>query len=353
MITTDNRRDPHTQVFRETEISAGSKTEPAIQTVSGAHPDRQDNLPDLSSMTFFSEKRSLFFISLLYFSDSLLIFSGKWITDSAGWIAVILSSLIAAPVIALFGRLVKNTGIAFPLLLLSRIAAAGLIAVSLYLFSDFLHRCVSMEVTGWLIPAFIFLTAAFAAFRDFNIIRRSASLLAAIAGVFLLLSVLFLWSRIDFSNIRHVFHGEQPFLSQCIFYSSVFAVKGILLKEILKLENETCMKKPAEARESKVIISALFLSSLLIAGIQLMTLTVLGDYLYSLIEYPVYYTLGMTKHGDYFERTEVISLAVFMITLTFQCSVLLRILAPVKNRQKRKKSLRFGNDAADSLSGER
>ena len=286
------------------------------------HSDSPDRGPDLSAMTFFSERRSLFFVALLYFSDSLLIFSGRWITDSAGWIAVIVSGLTASFIVLLCGRIIHSRGVSLLLLILSKIIAAVLIAVSLYLFADFLHRCVSMEIVRWLIPAFIFLTAALAAFKDFSIIKRSASLLAAISIVFLLVSILLLWSRIDFSNIRHLFHGEKSFFSQFFFFTFLFTIKGILLTEILRVENTIGRTGPG------IIASGLLFSALLIALIQLISLTVLGDRLYSLIEYPVYYTLGMTKHGDYFERAEIISLAVFMITLTFKCSVLMRIILP-------------------------
>ena len=74
-------------------MTADNRTSQA-DTYSGNRPEGG---PDLSAMTFFSERRSLFFIALLYFSDSLLIFSGRWITDSAGWLSVIVSGLIAAP----------------------------------------------------------------------------------------------------------------------------------------------------------------------------------------------------------------------------------------------------------------
>ena len=43
---------------------------------------------NLASLTFFSNRRSLFFISLLYFSDSLLICSMRTLTEaSAGFLS--------------------------------------------------------------------------------------------------------------------------------------------------------------------------------------------------------------------------------------------------------------------------
>ena len=54
-------------------MTADNRTSQA-DTYSGNRPEGG---PDLSAMTFFSERRSLFFIALLYFSDSLLIFSGR------------------------------------------------------------------------------------------------------------------------------------------------------------------------------------------------------------------------------------------------------------------------------------
>ena len=54
----------------EQRMTADNRTSQA-DTYSGNRPEGG---PDLSAMTFFSERRSLFFIALLYFSDSLLIF---------------------------------------------------------------------------------------------------------------------------------------------------------------------------------------------------------------------------------------------------------------------------------------
>ena len=294
----------------------------------------------LSSETFFSDRRSLFFISILYFSDSLLICSGRWITDSAGWIAVLLAGLISAPLVLLFGRLTRNRGVGLAFLLLSKAVAVFIIGLSLFLFAHFLNRCVNIEVAGWLIPAFIFLTAAFAAFKDFAIIKRSASVLAAVSAIFLAVAFILLWNRIEISNIHRLFQDAGSFFTQLAVFTAVFSVKGILLTEILRVENA------ADRTDSRIIGAGLMASASLIAAIQLVSLTVLGDRLYSLIEYPVYYPLGMTKYGDYFERTEVISLAVFMITLTFKCSVLMRIVFP--HRASREEKTPAQNTAAAS-----
>ncbi len=80
-------------------------------------------------------------------------------------------------------------------------------------------------------------------------------------------------------------------------------------------------------------------AAILISVIQLISLNVLVDRLYSLIEYPTYHTLSLTRYGDYFERTEVISLAIFMITLTFKISILMRLIFPnSKTAEKSKRN---------------
>ena len=79
-------------------MTADNRTSQA-DTYSGNRPEGG---PDLSAMTFFSERRSLFFIALLYFSDSLLILS------------VIVSGLIAAPAVLLCGRLIYSRGVSLP-----------------------------------------------------------------------------------------------------------------------------------------------------------------------------------------------------------------------------------------------
>ena len=58
---------------------------------------------NLASLTFFSNRRSLFFISLLYFSDSLLICSMRTLTGSFGWLSLIASLILSIPFTLLFG----------------------------------------------------------------------------------------------------------------------------------------------------------------------------------------------------------------------------------------------------------
>lgn len=292
-------------------------------------------------MTFFSDKRSLFFIALLYFSDALLICSHRSVTDSFGWVSVIISGLISSGFVLLFAKISRHIGVGLFFLILSKTAAVIFITVSLFLFANFIQCCINMAVVSWLIPAFILLTAAFAAFKDFAIIKRSASILAAIIAVFLIFSLIILWNRIHFSNIYHLFQSRQSLFKQVIFYTAIFTIKGILLIEILRVENKM------DNTDSRIVISAISISCVLIAAIQLITLTVLGDRLYSLIDYPIYYTLGLTRYGDYFERAEVISLAIFMITLTFKISVLMRLVFP--HHQKKEQTEPASEESGASL----
>ncbi len=283
----------------------------------------------LASLTFFSHRRSLFFISLLYFSDSLLICSMRQITGSFGCISLIASLIVSVPLTFLSGKILQRFGAGKILLFISRTVAVLLIAVSVLLFSHFVQSCVNMEITRWLLPAFILLTATFAAFKDFNIIKRSASVLVIIICVFLAISLIFLADRVQISNIRHFYRGLDSFFFQFFIYSALFTLKGILLLEILRAENAM------DSFSSPVVTAGLVTSVLLIAAIQFISLAVLGDRLYSLVEYPVYYPLGLTRYGDYFERAEVISLTVFMITLTFKISVLMRLIFPGTKKRKR------------------
>ena len=297
---------------------------------------------NLASLTFFSNRRSLFFISLLYFSDSLLICSMRTLTGSFGWLSLIASLILSIPFTLLFGKIFRSAGVGKIFLFLSKIVAVALIAASVLLFSHFVQSCVNMEITRWLLPVFILLTAAFAAFKDFNIIKRSASILVIIIAFFRIFSLILLTDRIEISNVFHFYHGFRSFLFQFGIYSLLFTVKGILLLEILRAENTM------DSDSSRIVITGLAASVLLIAVIQLITLTVLGDRLYSLIEYPVYYPLGLTRYGDYFERAEVISLAVFMITLTFKISVLMRLVFPSTGKKQQDRS---GSKAGGGQSG--
>ena len=82
-----------------------------------------------------------------------------------------------------------------------------------------------MEITRWLLPVFILLTAAFAAFKDFNIIKRSASIPSNHHRVFSNFSLILLTDRIEISNVFHFYHGFRSFLFQFGIYSLLFTVK--------------------------------------------------------------------------------------------------------------------------------
>lgn len=53
---------------------------------------------------------------------------------------------------------------------------------------------------------------------------------------------------------------------------------------------------------------------------------VLGAGLYTRLDYPLYYPLGLTELGNYFERTEIISVVVFMTLLVFKTGIFIRII---------------------------
>lgn len=277
---------------------------------------------NISRLTLFSDHRSLFFISLLYFCDSVLICSMRNLTDSLGWLALLLSAVISAPLVLLACFYFEKRGVPRLLLYFSKAAAAVFISLFLILFADFIKKCADMEIAPWLISVFILLTALFAAFKDFNIIKRSASVFVMIIAVFLAFSLLLLADRIRISNISQPVFDSSRFLFQLGFYSLFFTIKGILLSEVIQEE------KGIDRSSSLILAAGLFLSVFLIAVTQLITLTVLGSRLYTLVDYPVYYPLGLTRYGEYFERAEILSLAIFMITLTFKTSVLLRLIFP-------------------------
>ena len=106
---------------------------------------------NLASLTFFSNRRSLFFISLLYFSDSLLICSMRPLTGSFGWLSLIASLILSIPFTLLFGKIFRSAGVGKIFLFLSKIVAVALIAASVLLFSHFVQSCVNMEITRWLL----------------------------------------------------------------------------------------------------------------------------------------------------------------------------------------------------------
>ena len=74
---------------------------------------------NLASLTFFSNRRSLFFISLLYFSDSLLICSMRTLTGSFGWLSLIASLILSIPFTLLFGKIFRSAGVGKIFLFLS------------------------------------------------------------------------------------------------------------------------------------------------------------------------------------------------------------------------------------------
>ncbi len=259
-------------------------------------------------------------ISVLFFSDAFII-SGKYsFAGTLEWLSIALSALLSIPIVLLYysltrkrtaGKLIKSI-----IILISTIN----IIISLFIFSGFVAACVLPELNPLFIPAGIFLLSAYSASRRFNTLSKSIHIIIPIIALFLICSLLLLLSRFQLQNITYPSDTSYTdMIKSIIICTMIFSVKGVLLLYLFKYEKSRC-------RDYLIVSCSLIIYGAVMTLILLVTLAVLGPGLYLSLDFPLYYPLGLTQHGYYFERAEVLSLIIFMITLTFKTGIYMRII---------------------------
>ncbi|MCI8283986.1 MAG: GerAB/ArcD/ProY family transporter [Firmicutes bacterium] len=271
----------------------------------------------------------MFAISAIFFSDALVM-SGKYsIAGTLEWLCVLISALFAVPIILIYDRLIKKKQPAlFTKILIVAVSAVSIL-ISLVVFTEFVDSCVLPEVNRFIIPASIFILSAYTASKNFGALSKSTHIIIPIIAIFLIFSLLLIITRIDISNVTYPPRTQSSDMYMAIIvYTLIFAIKGILLLYLFKYEK-------SRYNNGAFVSIGLIIYGIIMALILITSLSVLGPGLYLYLDFPLYYPLGLTQYGYYFERAEILSLIAFLITLTYKIGLYLRIIKMTVKHDKK------------------
>lgn len=262
-------------------------------------------------------------LCIIFMSDAIVTigkFSPAGVCDFIAVFAASFLSLLAVPPALFIIRRGKNNAVLR--FFAASVSAAG-IAVSLAVFSDFIKKCAIPELNGLIIPTAILLTSFYSAFRNMNALTRAVHVVIPFAALFSAAAVLIASSRARSENIFYIIKeinaAPERIVLSTLAFAAVFAVKIILILYLFSFTDDTRGDRAAVCTGTLIYGTAISIM-LLTAG------AVLGAGLYTRLDYPLYYPLGLTELGNYFERTEIISVVVFMTLLVFKTGIFIRII---------------------------
>lgn len=262
-------------------------------------------------------------ICIIFMSDAAVMtgkFSPAGVSD---FIAVLAASFLCLPFAPLAAFTVKRCQNSIILRFFAAVLSAVCIIMSLAVFSNFIKTCVLPELNRFIVPTAILLTAFYSAFRNTKTLTRAVHVVMPAAAVFCAAAFFIALTRARSENISYIIQEMENTPLQIIFgaaaFAAVFIVKIILLMYLFSFSDNThgnCAAICAGTAIYGIIISAMLLT----AG------AVLGAGLYLRLDYPLYYPLGLTGLGNYLERTEIISVIIFMVLLVFKTGIFIRII---------------------------
>lgn len=255
-------------------------------------------------------------ICLIFMSDAMVM-TGDF---SGGIPDILVSAVISIPFIIMSDFLIKHEKNSVIMRVFAVIFSFSAIIISLSVFSDFIKTCVLPDINRLLIPAGILIAAFYSAFRTMTTLSRSVHVIMPILIFFAAIGLILVSTRMRTENIK--FNISENFSSTVrtvLLFTFVFILKGILLLYLFSFEK-------SRRTDGFSICTGTLIYGILMSLILFMTLSVLGPGLYKRLEYPVYYPLGLTGFGDYLERTEIISVIMFMVILTFKTGIFIRII---------------------------
>ena len=262
----------------------------------------------------------LFFLSSIFFLGALIPFHRMM------WASLLLGGFLSFLALWVFHRLILRFGVSKFLLCIEAFFSAFLGALTLYCLSEFFSFCVLQELPMWFFPSAFLICCGYAAVKDVYVLERFSKLCGP-AVIFLL--VLALGSgiskiRISFNNgffswQDFIYPSDTTFFVSVFFFAVLFFIEGSILITLLntRLKNLTPFKST---------MKGFFLSILFLSCTYLITVLVLGPYVFELLTYPIYYPPGLTGDAEYLERIEIVFLAVFLISEFVKISLCLLMI---------------------------
>lgn len=267
-------------------------------------------------------------ICIIFMSDAIIM-TGKFsVAYTADWLVVLVGAFISIPFIISASFIIRRCNGSILLRFLSVFISLSSVMISLYIFSDFVKKCVSPRISILLIPAGILITAFYSAFRTAGTLCRAVHIVMPVIIIFSATAATIAMTRFRTDNITDsAFLMPAAAISASSTFAAVYTIKAALLLYLFSFGKNN--RNDCAAICTGTLIYASVMSLMLFTA-----LGVLGAGLYSHLDYPLYYPLGLTGIGDYFERTEVISVIIFMIILTFKSGIFIRIILIACNVRK-------------------
>lgn len=259
-------------------------------------------------------------ICIIFMSDAVVM-TGKYsVAGTADWLACLAGAFMSIPFIIAASFVLRRTGNSMPLRCFAVLFSAATLAITLYSFSDLVKTCIVPEMNMLLVPAGIMVTAFYSAFRAMKTLCRAVHMIMPVIIIFSCAALLLALTRFRTGNITEsAFLPPAAAVSASAYFALDYAAKAVLLLYIFSFGKST--RSDCAAVCAGTLIYAAVMSLMLFIA-----LGVLGAGLYGRLDYPLYYPLGLTGTGDYFERTEIISVVIFMIILVFKAGIFIRIM---------------------------
>ncbi len=259
-------------------------------------------------------------VCIIFMSDAIIM-TGKFsVAGTADWLAALSGAFMSIPFIIAASFIVRRYGNSITMRFAAVFFSAAAVSISLYTFSDFVKTCVVPEINMLLIPAGILVTAFYSAFRTMNTLCRAVHMIMPVMIIFSVCAIIIASTRFRPDNITEsAFLPPTAAVSASAVFAAVYTVKATLILYLFSFGKG--LRNDCAAVCIGTLIYAVIISVMLFTA-----LAVLGSGLYSRLDYPLYYPLGLTGIGDYFERTEIISVIIFMIMLVFKTGIFIRII---------------------------
>ena len=266
-------------------------------------------------------------LTVLFMSDAIIMAGSFTPAGIHSCFSSILSALAASVLLYATGKiLIKNVESPVSSVAVTLVSLSAVL-ISLILFSDFIKVCVLPDINRFIIPFFIAAVAIYAASGIFLTILKSVHIIIPVIIVFIAGIMLLLLPSINLFYLQSLSRlpDLKSFTVALLTDTIVFYVKGFILIYLLKNEKQNIDSndKPVIL---KTIISGIIIYGAAIAIIQLVSLAVLGPGLYMNLQYPLYYPPGLTVLGEYFERTEVLTVIMFMASLTIKTAIYFKVI---------------------------
>ena len=259
-------------------------------------------------------------ICIIFMSDTIIT-TGKYsVAGTADWLALPAGAFMSVPFIIAASFIMRRCRNSLFINICAALFSAAAVMLTLYVFSDFVKTCVVPEINMMLIPAGILITAFYSAFRTTDTLCRAVHMIMPVIIIFSLCALIIASTRFRTDNITDsAFLPPAAASASSAVFAAVFTVKAMLMLCIFSSGKST--RSDCAAVCAGTLIYAAVMSAMLFTS-----LGVLGAGLYRRLDYPLYYPLGLTGIGDYFERTEIISVVMFMVILVFKTGIFIRTI---------------------------